>query len=151
LVLISTALAFFSFSILFQSFNFVLTRAFFAINNTYVPFVMNVLGLIFLVTAGSFVFENFFNIELVNNLLKDNYLSNFSADNKFLIMSALYSLIFFLLSMGLFLVFKVKIKNLCVLKNISIVKKIMVNVFTFSTLYFLYKEFSARYFVENGQ
>ena len=93
--LVSISLSILSLSILFQSFNFVLTRAFFAIENTKIPFMVNIIGLIFLVFSGNLVFSGI--------------ITDFSIEEKFFIISALYSFVFLLISIFLFILLKAKL------------------------------------------
>jgi len=135
--LVSISLSILSLSILFQSFNFVLTRAFFAIENTKIPFMVNIIGLIFLVFSGNLVFSGI--------------ITDFSIEEKFFIISALYSFVFLLISIFLFILLKVKMKKIKLFKNIGLKKKILVNVFTFSIIYFLYTRFYEYFVIANGQ
>ncbi len=150
LYIVSTALSILSVSILFQSFSFVLTRAFFAIENTIIPLIMNIISLIFIFISISFVFG--FPEYLINLFGIENIFSNSLTNNeKFFIASWLYSIVFFILSVGMFLMMKKKVKGFCVLKGISLFKKIIIDFITVVILYFLYKFFSENYLLENGQ
>lgn len=138
---VSVTLSILSASILFQSFNFVLTRAFFAIENTKIPFMINFLGLSFLVFIGEVFFNS--NLKVLMNI--DN------SDNKLFILSIIYSLTFFLISFGLFLILKRKVKGLCVLKDIELSKKIIINFLTSIGVYFLYNFFEKFFEINTGQ